>query len=229
MQMIGTLINVGTVIIGSLIGVILHSRFSKRFTEIAFQAIGTFTVFLGISMAFKSDAYLIIVLSLISGSLLGEALKLEFRMDNLSERLKSRFRFKNDKFSEGLITAFLLFCMGSMTILGAIEEGLGGKPNLLLTKSIMDGFAAIALSSALGIGVLFSVIPLLIYQGGLTLLTALLGNYFSEIYINNLTSVGGILLIGLALRILELKKIRVLNMLPALIIILLLTWIKNLL
>lgn len=227
--MIGTLINVVTVIIGSIIGVILHNRFSKRFAEVAFQGIGLFTIFLGVVMALKSDAYLIIVLSLISGSLIGEALNLEVRMDNLSEKLKTRLKSKNDKFSEGLVTAFLLFCMGSMTILGAIEEGLGGKPNLLLTKSIMDGFAAIALSSALGIGVLFSVIPLFIYQGGLTLLTALLGNYFSEIYINNLTSVGGILLIGLALRILELKKIRVLNMLPALLIIVLLTWIRSLL
>ena len=226
--MTGTLINVGTVIIGSIIGVILHSRFKKRFTEIAFQAISIFTIFLGVSMAFKSDAYLIIVLSLIAGSLLGEGLKLETWMDNLSDKLKVKLNSKDDKFSEGLVTAFLLFCMGSMTILGAIEEGLGGKPNLLLTKSIMDGFAAIALSSALGIGVMFSVIPLLIYQGGLTLLTALVGNYFSEVYINNLTAVGGILLIGLGIRILELKKIRVLNMLPALVIILLLTWIQGL-
>ena len=224
--MIGTLINVGTIIVGSIIGVILHSRFKKRFTEIAFQAISIFTIFLGVSMAFKSDAYLIIVLSLIAGSLLGEALKLEIWMDGLSEKLKAKLKSKDDKFSEGLLTAFLLFCMGSMTILGAIEEGLGGKPNLLLTKAIMDGFASIALSSALGIGVMFSVIPLFIYQGGLTLLTSVLGDCFSEIYINNLTAVGGILLIGLGIRILELKKIRVLNMLPALAIILLLTWIK---
>lgn len=227
--MIGTLINVVTVIIGSIVGVILHDRFSRRFTQVAFQGIGLFTLFLGVAMALKSDAYLIIVLSIISGSLIGEALNLEAWMDSLSEKLKTRLKSKNDKFSEGLVTAFLLFCMGSMTILGAIEEGLGGKPNLLLTKAIMDGFAAMTLSSALGIGVLFSVIPLLIYQGGLTLLAALLGNYFSDVYIDNLTSVGGILLIGLGIRILELKQIKVLNMLPALIIIALLTWIKGLL
>ncbi|HPR16758.1 MAG TPA: DUF554 domain-containing protein [Candidatus Cloacimonadota bacterium] len=227
--MIGTLVNVGTVIIGSIIGVILRARFSKRFTEVAFQGIGLFTIFLGVMMALKSEAYLIIILSVISGSLIGEALNPEAAMDALSNKLKGKLKSKNDIFSEGLVTAFLLFCMGSMTILGAIEEGLGGRPNLLLTKAIMDGFAAIALSSALGIGVMFSVIPLLVYQGGLTLLTALLGNYFSEIYINNLTSVGGILLIGLGIRILELKQIRVLNMLPALVIIVLLTWIKSIL
>ena len=227
--MLGTIINVATVILGSTIGLILHTRFSKRFTEVAFQGIGIFTIFLGIVMALKSDAYLVIVLSLISGSLIGEALKIEIWMDNLGKKLKARLKSKNDKFSEGLVTAFLLFCMGSMTILGAIEEGLGSKPNLLLTKSIMDGFGSIALSSALGIGVMFAVIPLLIYQGGLTLLTSVFGDYFSEIYINNLTSVGGILLIGLGFRILEIKQIRVLNMLPALALILLLTCVKGLL
>ena len=225
--MLGTIINVATVILGSTIGLILHTRFSKRFTEVAFQGIGIFTIFLGIVMALKSDAYLVIVLSLISGSLIGETLKIEVWMDNLGEKLKALLKSKNDKFSEGLVTAFLLFCMGSMTILGAIEEGLGSKPNLLLTKSIMDGFGSIALSSALGIGVMFSVIPLLIYQGGLTLLTSVLGNYFNEIFINNLTSVGGILLIGLGIRILEIKKIRVLNMLPALLIVLIITYIAG--
>lgn len=227
--MIGTIVNVFTVIFGSIIGVILHTRFSKRFTEVAFQGIGLFTITLGVAMALKSAAYLIVVLSIIGGSLIGEALKIETGLENLSEKLKKKLRSRNDKFSEGLITAFLLFCMGSMTILGAIEEGLGGKPDLLLTKAMMDGFAAIALSSALGIGVLFSVIPLLIYQGGLTLLAVLQGNYFNDVYINNLTSVGGILLIGLGIRILELKQIKVLNLLPALILIILLTWIKNLL
>ena len=225
--MLGTIINVATVILGSTIGLILHTRFSKRFTEVAFQGIGIFTIFLGIVMALKSDAYLVIVLSLISGSLIGEALKIEIWMDNLGKKLKARLKSKNDKFSVGLVTAFLLFCMGSMTILGAIEEGLGSKPNLLLTKSIMDGFGSIALSSALGIGVMFSVIPLFIYQGGLTLLTSVFGDYFSEIYINNLTSVGGILLIGLGFRILEIKKIRVLNMLPALLIVLIITYIAG--
>lgn len=166
---------------------------------------------------------------MIFGSLFGEALNIEGWINRISRKLKKKVKSDNDKFSEGLVTAFLLFCMGSMTILGAIEEGLGNTPNLLVTKSIMDGFSAIALSSALGIGVIFSVIPLFIYQSTLTLLTSVIGNYFNDIYIANLTSVGGILLVGLSLRILEIKKIRVLNMLPAIILILFLTWIKNLL
>ncbi|MCK4694595.1 MAG: DUF554 domain-containing protein, partial [Candidatus Cloacimonetes bacterium] len=204
---------------------LVHSKLSSRITEITFQGIGIFTIFLGIVMAMKSTEFLIIIISIVAGSILGELLNIEKWFDKLSSKLKVKLKFTNTKFSEGLVTAFLLFCMGSMTILGAIEEGLGGKPNLLLTKSIMDGFSSIALSSALGIGVLFSVIPLLIYQGGLTLLTKFFGNYFNDNYINNLSSVGGLLLIGMGIRILEIKKIRVLNMLPALLIVLIMTYI----
>ena len=227
--MLGTIINVVTIIIGSSIGLLLRSKLSLRITEIAFQGIGIFTIFLGIVMAMKSTEFLIIIISIVAGSILGELLNIEKWFDKLSSKLKVKLKSTNTKFSEGLVTAFLLFCMGSMTILGAIEEGLGGKPNLLLTKSIMDGFSSIALSSALGIGVLFSVIPLLIYQGGLTLLTEFFGNYFNDIYINNLSSVGGLLLIGMGIRILEIKKIRVLNMLPALLIVLIMTYIVGIL
>ena len=223
--MLGTIINVATIIIGSSIGLLLRSKLSSRITEIVFQGIGIFTIFLGIVMAMKSNEFLIIIISIVAGSILGELLNIEKCFDKLSLKLKVKLKSTNTKFSEGLVTAFLLFCMGSMTILGAIEEGLGSKPNLLLTKSIMDGFSSIALSSALGIGVLFSVIPLLIYQGGLTLLTEFFGNYFNDIYINNLSSVGGLLLIGMGIRILEIKKIRVLNMLPALLLVLIMTFI----
>jgi len=223
--MLGTIINVVTIIIGSSIGLLIHSKLSPLFTEIAFQGMGIFTVFLGIVMAMKSTEFLIIIISIIAGSILGELLNIEKWFDKLGSKLKVKLKSTNTKFSEGLVTAFLLFCMGSMTILGAIEEGLGSKPNLLLTKSIMDGFSSIALSSALGIGVLFPVIPLLIYQGGLTLLTEFFGNYFNDNYINNLSSVGGLLLIGMGIRILEIKKIRILNMLPALVIVLIVTYI----
>ena len=116
--------------------------------------------------------------------------------------------------------------MGSMTILGAFEEGLGGKPNLLLAKSVMDGFASIALASALGVGVLFSAVPLLIYQGGLTLFAGYLGNVLNEAIIAEITGVGGILLIGMGIAILEIKKIKVLNMTPALFVIVGLYYLK---
>lgn len=164
------------------------------------------------------------IFSIVLGAIIGEALKLDVQMNRLGDGLKKFTGGQSARFSEGFVTAFLLFCMGSMTVLGAFEEGLGGKPNLLLAKSLLDGISAIALAAAFGFGVLFSVIPLLLYQGGLTLLAAFLGQLFSEAIINELSAVGGILLIGLGLNILEIKSIKVLNMIPALIVAVILAY-----
>jgi uncharacterized membrane protein YqgA involved in biofilm formation len=214
----GTAINVLTVITGSIVGLILHTRLPQKLSAIIFQVIGLFTLFLGVSMALKTANFLIMIFSLFLGVILGQWLNIEAGLNCLSERLKIRLKSKNDKFAEGLITAFLLFCMGSMTILGAFEEGLGGKPNLLLAKSLLDGFSSIALSAAMGVGVLFAVVPLLLYQGGLTLLAGLLKGFLTEPVINEMTAVGGILLIGLGLNILEIKQLKISNMLPALLV-----------
>ncbi len=221
--MIGTFVNVGAVILGSIIGIILRKKLPEKLTTIAFQAIGLFTIFLGITMAFKTEHYLILIFSLIMGSIIGQLLDIDAWLTRISDSLKKKWHSKNDKFSEGLVTAFLLFCMGSMTILGAIEEGLGGNPDLLLTKSLLDGFASIALAAALGIGVMLSVIPLLIYQGGLTLFARLFEQSVTMPIINELTAVGGIILIGLGISILEIKKLKVINMLPSLVIVIILT------
>jgi uncharacterized membrane protein YqgA involved in biofilm formation len=219
--MIGTIVNVVTVLVGSLIGLLFHSKVPKRFIDIAFTGIGLFTIVLGIGMALKSEQELFLVFSIIIGSIIGEFLDLDKRLTNMSEHIKKKMKSNNDNFSDGLITAFLLFCMGSMTILGAIEEGVNGNATLLLTKSTMDGFAAMALSSTLGIGVMFSAIPLFLYQGGLTLLAGQLQAYLTPTMIVEISAVGGLMLIGLGLNILELKKIKVANMLPSLIVIIL--------
>ena len=123
------------------------------------------------------------------------------------------------------MTSFLLFCVGSMTIIGAIQEGTGGSPDLLFTKSLMDFFSAILLASAFGMGVVFSALPLFIFQASLTLLARYAGNFFTDSIILELTSVGGILLIGLGINILGIKKLRIMNMLPALVVVVLLLWI----
>ena len=223
--MLGTIVNVITVVAGGAIGLLLNKKLPARFVKMFFQVVGLFTIFLGISMALETTHVLQMIMALIIGGLIGEALRLEQRMENLGERMKKKFKLGNEKFTEGLLTAFLLYCMGSLTILGAIEEGMGGSPKLLMIKSLMDGVSSIALASGLGIGVLFSAVPLLIYQGGLTLLAMGFGEFFPETYIIEMSAVGGILLIGLGISILEIKKIKVMNMLPALAIIILLMWL----
>jgi len=167
---------------------------------------------------------LIVVSSLAIGSLLGEWWNLETGAEKLSLYLKHKFRIGSDKFSEGLVTAFLLYCIGSMTILGAIQEGTSGSSDLLLTKSLMDGFSSIILASAFGVGVIVSAIPLLVFQGGITLLAMYASTFFTPEIVHGLTSVGGILLIGLGINILEIKKLRIINMLPSLLVVALLLW-----
>lgn len=222
--MTGTLINAVAIIIGSTIGIVLNKKLPERFIKIVFQAIGLFTLAIGMFMALKTNNFFLMAISIVSGGIIGEWINIDVFVNRFGDSMKKKFKSKNSRFSEGLVTAFLLFCMGSVTILGAIEEGLGGKPNLLLAKSVLDGVSSIALAAALGFGVAFSVIPLLIYQGGLTLLAAYFGDYFAESMINELTGVGGLMLIGLGLNILDIKKIKVLNMLPALIIIIILVY-----
>jgi len=223
--MIGTLVNSAAVVIGSLLGLTVRSKLPEKVTERVFQGIGLFTVFLGLKMAFRTENYLLMIFSMVLGAIAGELLDIDRLVGRFGEWLKKRVKSKNDRFSDGLVTAFLLFCMGSMTILGAFEEGLGGKPDLLLAKSVLDGFSSIALSASLGVGVIFSVIPLLIYQGGLTLFAASLQGILTEGVINELTSVGGLLLIGLGINILGIKKLRILNMIPALLIVIVLAYL----
>lgn len=226
-KMIGTIVNTVAVLVGGLLGLVLNKKMPGRVTSIYFQAIGLFTIAIGATMAVSMEKILIIVSSLAIGSLLGEWWNLEKGAEQLSEYLKKRFKIGSERFSEGLVTAFLLFCVGSMTILGTIQEGTGGSPDLLYTKSMMDFFSAILLASAFGVGVAFSALPLFLFQASLTLLAMFASHFFTEDIILGLTNVGGILLIGLGINILEIKKLRIMNMLPSLVIVVLLLWIFN--
>jgi uncharacterized protein len=214
----GTFINIATVLAGSFVGFFFHSKLPKRLVVITFQAIGLFTLYIGVTMAMRVHQILILIFSMVLGALVGEWLNLEALVNRFSNWVKVRFKFNQPTFSEGMISAFLLFCMGSMTILGAFEEGSQGKSDLLVAKSIMDGVSSVALASALGIGVAFSVLPLLVFQGGLTLLAMWFGKLMPQTVIDEMSAVGGLLLIGLGLSILEIKKIKVINMLPAIVI-----------
>jgi uncharacterized membrane protein YqgA involved in biofilm formation len=227
MILTGTIVNVIAIAIGSSVGLLVGARLPKKITTSVFNSMGLFTMFLGVYMALKGHNFLVMVFSLILGTIAGELMALERNIEGLSHRLKKALKLGSPKFTEGLLTSFLLFCMGSMTILGAIDEGVGNGSEILLTKSLMDGFSSIALASAFGIGVTFSVIPLFIFQGGITLFAYRLGEFFPEVIINDLTAVGGILLIGLGINILELKHIKIMNILPALLFAILFSWIAN--
>jgi len=221
----GTYVNAVAVVVGSLVGIILRGRFPEKIKDMVFQGIGLVTLFIGFQMSLKTSNLVILFFSILVGAILGEVTNLEKHIEDFGNFIKSKFGSKEDKFVEGFITAFLIFCMGSMTIIGSIEDGLNGNPSILYAKSILDGFASISLASVLGMGVLFSAIPLLLYQGGITLLASLSKTFFTDAVINELSASGGIILIGLGINLLDIRKIKVANLLPSLVISAAITYI----
>lgn len=195
----------------------MGGRFPEKIKKIAFDGVGLSSFTIGIMLALKTDNIIIMVFSVLFGGIIGEILKLEDLLENFGNKIKSKIK-TNSPFTEGFITATLIFCVGSMAIIGSINEGLTGDATILYTKSILDGITSIALSSALGIGVMFSTLPILIYQGGITLFSSLIKNLFTTHAINMITGVGGVLIIGIGLNLLGVKKIKLANFLPALLI-----------
>jgi len=216
-----TIVNMLTVTTGSLIGLWFRQYFSSGVEDMVFQAVGLGTIVIGIKMALRvPEGYLLIFMfSLIFGSVAGQLMHLDQGLEALSSLLKEGIGNTDSSFTEGLITAFLLFCIGSMTIVGALEEGLYGKRELLYVKATLDGFSSIMLASTYGIGVLFSIIPMLIFQGGITLMSSRLKAFFSEKVLNSLSGVGGVLIIGISFNLLRAAKINLENMLPSLLVV----------
>jgi len=226
--MIGTIVNSLAIVMGCIIGLILKDHFPKRVSVILFQGIGLTTLMIGIQMAIQATEVLLIILSMVIGGIIGEIIDIEKRLDQLGNRIKKLFNKQEGKerFTEGFIAASLLYCVGSMAVMGAIEEGINGNPDILLAKSALDGISSIIFTSSLGIGVLFSAIPVFLYQGTITQIAHLAKNLITNDMINEMTAVGGLLIIGLALGILEIKKIKVANLLPSLLVIVIFTAIK---
>lgn len=222
---IATFVNMAAVTVGSLIGIQLQQVFPENIQAIIFQAIGLGTLLIGIIMSLKlPDGYLLVVIfSLILGGIAGELLGLDRLLEQSGDWLKSQLQLGDPRFTEGLITAFLLFCVGSMTIIGAIEEGLEGKRDLLYVKSTLDGISSIAFAATYGIGVLFSIIPMLFLQGGMTVLAKQLKPIFTPLLLNMLNAVGGLLILGIGINLLKMASINLENLLPSLVVVLLLT------
>jgi len=230
--MTGTIINIITILLGGSIGLFFGSRLSDRFRNTVVVGIGLFTLALGVKMFLDTENPLIILGSILLGGLLGEWWNIEKRIESFGSALQARFESGKREpdgastFVKGFLTATLLFEIGPMTILGSVQDGLFGDYSLLVIKSVMDGFAALALASTLGIGVLFSVIGVLVYQGGISLLAQQSHAILNDAMVVEMTAVGGILLLGLAIgSLLELRRIRTGNLLPAVVIAPLIVWI----
>ncbi|HEX8992960.1 MAG TPA: DUF554 domain-containing protein [Anaerolineales bacterium] len=234
--MTGTFLNITAVLIGGGLGLLFGARVPERLKATVIAAMGLFTAAIGIQMFLKTGNSIIVLGALLIGALLGEWWRIEDGIQALGGMLQRRLARNGEqveaassKFVRGFLTTSLLFCVGPLTILGSIQDGLTGNYNLLAVKSVLDGFAALAFASTLGSGVLFSSLVILLYQGGITLLAAQLNTVVTASMMNEMTAAGGVILVGLALSsLLEIKKIRAGNFLPALAIAPLIVWILSL-
>jgi len=217
---LAAIVNAIVVILGGLLGLGLGGRLREEHTQTVVNGLGICTVVIGMTSAIATANILIVIICLVLGTIVGEALKIEHRLDTLGDWLKARVA-KNGggRFTEGFVTASLLFCVGSMAIMGSFDAGLRGDYNTIFAKSALDGVMAVTFAATMGVGVLFSSATVLIYQGALTLLAGLVEPYLSAPVITEMSAVGGVMIIGTGMNILGLTKnrIKVGNMLPAIV------------
>lgn len=238
---IGTVVNVLAVIIGSGIGLLLKGKLKQRFQDILMQVLGMATIFIGLSGALKgmfviennsltTTGSTLMIISLVLGAIIGEMLQIEQRMEHIGEWLKQKMKVQNDsRFVEGFVTSSLVICVGAMAVVGSIEDGLVGNPTTLFAKAMLDMMIVMVFSSTLGIGVLFSAVPLGIYQGLITISAKVIEPFLTNELVTNMSFIGGILIFGVGINLLFQKKIRVGNMLPALFVPILIVMIKAIL
>ncbi len=233
--MTGTLINVAAIILGSLIGLVAGNRIPEKMRQTLVSAMGLFTLAYGVFIFGQTQNMLIPLFALVVGTVIGELLKIEEGLNGLGEFIQNKLAGLNpnlsgesQKFVTGFVSASLLFCIGPMAILGSIQDGISGDFQMLAIKSLLDGIASIAFASTLGVGVVFSAVVVLVYQGAISLLAGLIGQGFGDTIVAEMTATGGIILAGIAIsNLLQIKKIRTGSFLPAIFLAVLIVLILN--
>lgn len=223
----GTIINAAAIIIGGALGLLFRKRLPGRVAQTTLQVLGLFTLVIGVSMAVQSQELILVLISLAAGAICGEWINIEDHLERFGKWLEKKLRLTEGSPAKGFIYASLLFCVGSMAIVGSITDGLKGDHSILVTKAMMDGIISIPFAASMGIGVLGSAVAVLFYQGGLTLLAWNLQSLFTPSMIRELTSVGGVIVMGIGINILGLQKVRVGNFIPALLLIILILYFKT--
>lgn len=216
--MLGTIVNSIAIIIGGSVGALFGDKLSERYNEIVLNAIALSVVLVGLLSAINTQNVLLVIISMAVGSLIGEFIGIEKRLNNLGDKLQARFAKEGHNIAEGFVMATLVYCIGSMAILGSIESGVKGDHTTLFAKSILDGVSAIVFASSLGFGVAFSSISVFIYQGTITLLASGASEILTDAAVRELSAVGGLLIMTIGFNMLKVTKIKVGNMLPAVFI-----------
>jgi uncharacterized protein len=220
----GTLVNIVAIIGGCTIGHFAGQYISAQLRRTMMAGLGLAVLLIGIQLALQAEHIMIIICSLITGGTLGELVGIEKQLRRMADHLQEKFA-SSGSIVEGFITASLLYCVGAMAIMGALQDGVGEPPTILYAKAALDGIASIALTATLGVGVIFSIFPLLIYQGGLTLLAGWASTVMTQTAIAEMNGVGGLLILAIALDLLDIKRLPIGNLLPAVFVALLLVHI----
>ncbi len=216
--MLGTIVNSATIIIGALIGILFKKGIKEDYKNTIMDGIGLSVLVIGVSNALEFENLVVVIVSIVIGSIIGELIDINKRLNNLGDKLQSKFKNEEGNFSKGFVTASLVYCVGAMAIVGAIQSGLTGNHQTLYAKAVLDGITAIVFASTLGIGVMFSSLAVFLYQGIITIFASSLSLILTEIAINEISSVGGILIMAIGINLLGLKEIKIANMLPSIAI-----------
>ena len=218
--MLAVFVNMATVLLGSAIGILFRKRIRESYTKAIISALALVTIVIGVTSAIPTQNLLCVIVCMALGTMLGELLRLDDRINGAGDWLKRkvlRGKAQDSRFTEGFVSACILFCVGSMTIMGSLEAGVNHNYSIIFAKSALDFVSSMMFGAAMGIGVPFSALFILAFQGGLTLLAGLVAPFLSQAVIIEMTAAGGTILIGMGLNMLELseKRIKVANMLPA--------------
>ncbi|TGE34127.1 DUF554 domain-containing protein [Desulfosporosinus sp. Sb-LF] len=218
--MLGTIVNTLAIVFGGVMGLLFGHALPERMKKTVIQGIGLAVLLIGGSMAMQTKNPIIVIMSLVLGGVLGEWVNIELRLQHFGEWLERKFSKNGQEsgFTKAFVATSLIYCVGAMAIMGSLESGLTGKHNILFAKSMLDGISALVFASSMGTGVLVSALPVFVYQGGITLAAGLLQGVFSSQVIAEMGATGGLLILGIGFNILEIKEIKVGNLLPAIFI-----------
>ncbi len=213
--MLGTIVNAVVVLVGGLIGNLVKKGFPERIKTTIMQGLALAVILIGISMAIKTQDVMIIIGSLVLGAIIGELLDIELQLARMGSWLERKFGGQQGEFGRGFVTASLMYCVGAMAIMGSLQGGLEGKHDILFAKSMLDGISSVIFASTMGLGVAFSAIPILVYQGSIALLASWITVLLTPSIITEMSAAGGLLILGLGFNMLGMAKIKVGNLLPA--------------
>ncbi len=213
--MIGTIVNSLAIVVGGLIGILFKNIIPQKLAESLLKAAGLAVLAAGVKLSLVGENLTLLIISMIVGTLIGELINIEGKLDNLGTKIESKLKNKQNNITAGFISCTLVYCVGSMSIVGAIQSGLTGNHEILFSKALLDGIVSISMAATMGMGVVFSSISVLVYQGSITLLAQVMQSLLSDVVIKEMTAIGGTLIIALGLNFLEVKRIKVGNMLPS--------------